>query len=55
VVADAGAHTRVFEDFLGAITRDIAPACDGRSGRQSVAVIEAIYASVRSGRPVDVS
>jgi len=55
VVADAGAHTRVFDDFLGAITRHIAPACDGRSGRQSVAVIEAIYASARSGRPVDVS
>jgi hypothetical protein len=28
---------------------------DGREGRRSVALIEAIYASSRSGQPVDVA
>jgi UDP-N-acetyl-2-amino-2-deoxyglucuronate dehydrogenase len=52
IVADASAHQRVFEDFLRAIAQHTTPACDGRSGRESVAVIEAVYASARTDRPV---
>jgi UDP-N-acetyl-2-amino-2-deoxyglucuronate dehydrogenase len=54
VVADASAHTRVFEDFVRAIEWGAAPACDGPGGRQSTALIEAIYQSARTGDPVDV-
>ena len=54
VVADTSAHTRVFEDFVGALARGGVPACDGRSGRHSTALIEAIYQSARAGQPVDV-
>ncbi len=52
VVADASAHTRVFEDFIRAVSTRTAPSCDGQSARQSVAVIEAIYSSARTDRPV---
>jgi UDP-N-acetyl-2-amino-2-deoxyglucuronate dehydrogenase len=53
VVSDASGHRRVFEDFFCAIETNGRPACDGREGRRSVAVVEAIYASARSGRAVD--
>ena len=53
VVADASAHQRVFEDFVRAVVTGARPACDGREGRQSVAVIEAIYESARTGRMVE--
>jgi UDP-N-acetyl-2-amino-2-deoxyglucuronate dehydrogenase len=52
VVADASAHQRVFEDFIRAVAQRTAPCCDGRSGRESVALVEAIYTSARSDRPV---
>jgi predicted dehydrogenase len=55
VVADATPHVRVFEDFIGAVARRAAPCCDGAGGRQSVTLIEAIYQSARSRRPVDIS
>ena len=55
VVTDATPHVRVFEDFIGAVGRRAAPCCDGPGGRQSVTLIEAIYQSARSNRPVDVS
>jgi UDP-N-acetyl-2-amino-2-deoxyglucuronate dehydrogenase len=48
-VADAAPHRRVFEDFIDAIRANRPPACDGREGRRSVAVIEAIYRSAQSG------
>jgi UDP-N-acetyl-2-amino-2-deoxyglucuronate dehydrogenase len=53
VVADASAHQRVFEDFIRAMSSGSRPACDGAGGRASVAVIEAIYQSSASGRPVE--
>ena len=53
VVADASAHQRVLEDFIRAVTSQTAPCCDGRDGRRSVALIEAIYESARTERPVD--
>jgi predicted dehydrogenase len=55
VVADATAHVRVLEDFISAIAQHTAPCCDGPGGRQSVTLIEAIYQSARSGRPVDIA
>jgi UDP-N-acetyl-2-amino-2-deoxyglucuronate dehydrogenase len=55
VVADASAHRRVFEDFVSALDTGRPPRVDGREGRRSVALIEAIYASSRSGQPVDVT
>ena len=48
VVSDATAHQRVLEDFIRSIRDGSTPACDGRAGRESVALVEAIYAAARS-------
>jgi UDP-N-acetyl-2-amino-2-deoxyglucuronate dehydrogenase len=53
VVADPTAHVRVFEDFLRAVEWRASPVCDGPSGRHSVALIEAIYQSARTGQRID--
>ena len=53
VVADASPHRRVFEDFGAALDTGRPPRVDGREGRRSVALIEAMYASSRTGQPVD--
>jgi UDP-N-acetyl-2-amino-2-deoxyglucuronate dehydrogenase len=45
VVSDASAHQRVIEDFIHAIRTNTVPSCDGREGRRSVALVEAIYAA----------
>jgi len=50
VVGDATPHRRVLEDFIEAIRTGRKPAADGREGRRSVAVIEAIYRSAKSGQ-----
>jgi predicted dehydrogenase len=52
VVSDVTPHRRIFEDFIGAIQADGTPACDGREGRKSVAVVQAIYESARTDRAV---
>jgi predicted dehydrogenase len=52
IVSDASAHARVIEDFIAAIQNKRRPACDGREGRKSVAIIDAIYASAKSHQPV---
>ncbi len=52
IVADASAHQRVFEDFIRAVAEGRAPCCDGPGGRQSVALVEAIYTSARTDSPV---
>jgi predicted dehydrogenase len=52
IVADASAHQRIVEDFIRAMATKTPPCCDGRDGRKSVALIEAIYASSRTGAPV---
>jgi UDP-N-acetyl-2-amino-2-deoxyglucuronate dehydrogenase len=54
-VADATPHARVIEDFLDAIRTGRPPACDAREGRKSVAIVEAIYESARTGRIVPVT
>ena len=51
-VSDVSGHRRVLEDFLRAIETDSTPVCDGREGRRSVEVAEAIYRSARSGTAV---
>jgi predicted dehydrogenase len=52
VVSDASAHRRILEDFIRAIETGAQPACDGREGRKSLAIVEAIYRSARTGRAV---
>ena len=55
VVADATPHRRVVEDFVAAIQDKRRPACDGREGRRSVALAEALYESARTGSLVTVA
>ena len=55
VVSDASAHQRVLEDFIRAVRTNTVPACDGREGRRSVQLVEAIYSAARAGRPVSVA
>ncbi len=52
IVADVGGHRRLLEDFLRAIEADSRPICDGREGRRSVELIQAIYESSSSAQPV---
>ena len=52
IVSDPSGHSRLIEDFLRAIETGRAPICDGREGRRSVELIEAIYESSRKGLPV---
>jgi predicted dehydrogenase len=52
VVSDVTPHRRIFEDFIRAIESNGTPACDGREGRKSVAVVQAIYESARTDRAV---
>jgi predicted dehydrogenase len=55
IVSDARGHQRILEDLLDALRDKRPPRVDGREGRKSVAVVEAIYASARQGgQPVDV-
>jgi predicted dehydrogenase len=55
VVSDVSAHRELFIDFIQAIGRGTRPCCDGREGRRSVELVEAIYESSRRGRPVDIA
>lgn len=55
IVADATPHARVIADFIDAIRAGRAPACDAREGRKSVAIVEAIYHSARTGRSTSVA
>jgi UDP-N-acetyl-2-amino-2-deoxyglucuronate dehydrogenase len=52
VVSDASAHQHVIEDFIRAIETNSVPACDGREGRRSVELVEAIYTAARTKQPV---
>jgi UDP-N-acetyl-2-amino-2-deoxyglucuronate dehydrogenase len=47
-LATATPHRRVLEDFVRAIREGRPPACDGREGRRSLALVEAIYAAARA-------
>ena len=50
VVSDVRGHQAVIEDFLSAIQKNARPACDGREGRRSIALVEAIYSAARGGQ-----
>jgi predicted dehydrogenase len=39
----------MIEDFARAIATEGVPACDGREGLRSLAVVEAVYAAARGG------
>jgi len=45
-------HRRQYADLLAAIDEGRPPSVDGREGLRSVELIEAIYRSVREGRPI---
>ncbi len=55
LVSDARGHQALLEDFLHAIERNTTPVCDGRDGRRSIALVEAIYRADRSRGAVSVS
>jgi len=54
IVSDVSGHRRLIEDFLRAIENNGRPVCDGRDGKRSVELIEAIYESSRRGLPVKI-
>jgi UDP-N-acetyl-2-amino-2-deoxyglucuronate dehydrogenase len=51
-VSDVSGHRRVLENFLRSMEGTEVSCCDGRQGRRSVQLVEAIYESAREGRPV---
>ena len=48
VVSDIAGHKRLLENFLQAILDDCQIACDGRDGRRSLELVEALYSSASS-------
>ena len=52
IVSDVSGHRRLIEDFVLAIDENRRPVCDGREGRRSIELVEAIYQSSRTGSPV---
>lgn len=52
VVSDVSGHRKILEDFVRAVETDGTPLCDGREGRRSVELVEAVYESSRKGRAV---
>src|SRR6202166_547152 len=53
VVSDARGHQAVLEDFLRAIRTNTKPRCDGKEGRRSLALVQAIYEACRTGERVN--
>jgi UDP-N-acetyl-2-amino-2-deoxyglucuronate dehydrogenase len=54
-VSDYRGHQALLEDFIWAIRENGTPICDGREGRRSIALVEAIYEAARNGSSVSVS
>ena len=54
VVSDIRGHQALLEDFLRAIEQDGAPICDGREGRRSVVLVDAIYRAAKSGGTIEI-
>jgi len=50
--ADSSLHHRQMEDFVAAIAEGRPPLVDGREGRRTTAVMEALYDSARRGRVI---
>ena len=51
-VSDVRGHRAALEDFVAAIREGRTPRCDGREGRRSLVLVEALYRSVREQAPV---
>jgi predicted dehydrogenase len=51
VVSDIRGHQAAIEDFIHAIEANVAPVCDGREGRKSLALVEAIYRASAESMP----
>jgi UDP-N-acetyl-2-amino-2-deoxyglucuronate dehydrogenase len=49
VVSDMRSHQRVIENFVAAVHDGVPLLCDGDDGRRSVAVVEALYRSAKTG------
>jgi len=47
-------HRRQIEDMMHAVVENRAPMIDGREGRKSLELVEALYASANEGRPVKI-
>ena len=43
----------IVEDVVNAITKGTPLAVDGREGRRTVALLEAVYRSAREGKPLN--
>jgi predicted dehydrogenase len=52
VVSDVGGHRRLLEDFIRAIEMNGSPRCNGHEARRSVELVQAIYESSLTDRPV---
>lgn len=50
-----GGHQRQIEDFVRAIREKRPPFVEGREARRAVQLIQAIYASAKTGRPQEIS
>lgn len=55
VVSDVSGHREILADFLRAIETGGTPICDGREGRRSVTLAQAVYESSRMGQPVSLA
>jgi predicted dehydrogenase len=55
IVSDVSGHKRIVEDFVKAIETNGTPRCDGREGRRSVALVQAIYESARRGSAIEIN
>ncbi|HET6862011.1 MAG TPA: Gfo/Idh/MocA family oxidoreductase [Pyrinomonadaceae bacterium] len=53
IVSDVSGHKSIIQDFLHAIRSNTVPRCDGREGRRSVALVQAIYKSAELGKPLN--
>jgi UDP-N-acetyl-2-amino-2-deoxyglucuronate dehydrogenase len=51
----AAGHIAQYQDFAAAIREHRSPAVDGRAGRQSIELVEAVYSSARTGTTVMLS
>jgi UDP-N-acetyl-2-amino-2-deoxyglucuronate dehydrogenase len=55
IISDVSGHKAVIEDFLRSIRDGSEPRCNGAEGRRSVALVQALYESARTGEPVTLS
>jgi UDP-N-acetyl-2-amino-2-deoxyglucuronate dehydrogenase len=55
VVSDIRVHRAVVKDFIRAVQLNTTPVCEGREGRRSLRIVEAIYRSAKNSNcPADI-